>query len=182
MEENQKKKKKILSIVWWLVAIVLCAGFFLGPTVVANIKEERYNKQVAEVEAVKEAWLQGMTNHDVEALKKVFPRDKFHEKYKDKGDNSIGKSDEEFYFDEFTIGSNINETSIAKYEDGRDEITIHGDKNSDEYAQADLSIRFGNNTEEYGCNVHLIMSKDSEGNLYVAALGISKIWEIPQDN
>lgn len=177
MEEN--KKKKIPVIVWWLLAVVIGAVFFLGPTVTANIKEERYNKQLAEVEAVKEAWLQGMINHDVEALKKVFPRDKFYEKY---GNNSVSKSDEAFYFDEFTLGSNIYETSIAKYEDITDEITIYGDKNIDEYAQVDLSIRFGNDTEEYGCNVHLIMNKDSEGHLYVAALGISKIWEISKDN
>ena len=180
MEENPKKK--IPTIIWWLLVIVILIGFFLGPTVVGNIKEERYNKQVAEVEAVKDAWLQGMINHDVEALKKVFPRDKFHEKYKDKGDYSVGKSDEEFYFDEFTVGSNIHETSIVKYEDRLDEITIYGDKNSDEYAQVGLSIRYGNNTEEYGCNVHLIMSKDGEDHLYVAGLGISKIWKIPQDN
>lgn len=57
-EENQKKKKKIPTIIWWLLVIVFCAGFFLGPTIVANIKEERYSGQVAEVEAVKETWLQ----------------------------------------------------------------------------------------------------------------------------
>lgn len=180
MEENQKKKKKIPTIVWWLVAIVILVGFFLGPTVVKKIKTERYNKQVAEVEAVKEAWLQGMINHDVAALKKVFPRDKFYEKY---GDNAVGKgkSDEAFYFDEFSLGVDINETSIAKYEDRTDEITIHGDKNRDEYARVGLSIRYGNGTEEYGCNVHLNISKDSEDNLYVASLGISKTWEISRD-
>lgn len=179
MEENQKKKKRIPTIVWWVLAIVLCAGFFLGPTVVANIKEERYKKQVTEIEAVKEVWLQGMIHHDVEVLKKVFPRDKFHEKY---GEQSQGKSDEAFYFDEFTLGADFKETFISKDEDGWDEITIYEDKKNEEFASVMLTIRFGDSTQIYGCNLHLNMSRDSEGNVYIANLGISNMWKItPED-